>query len=417
MRRTLLSISLILLPGLLLAQIGVDNSTRMPVSGPVPNETVRISAATSNADTAAPAMSADDARSVYTKADRYYGRSNWTATEFDSVMKESGIDSRDGQHAAIASILLRMRDGDDEGARARLDTLFSMPGYVIDNDIAQILSAVDVILNTANRVDTVFVEKEVPPSQPESSPLEPSGKDRLGATAKNPTSLASMMPKAADSTRWASDSLVRLAAANAKRASDSTRLASDSLAQVAEAQPKSPAQSTNTNSLPPQGTNGMTAQPLTQPSAQPMSDPSANALAALEARLRALEGKVSELSTNATSQDVDPQSEDEDAEAEFESSPTTRFNNEWPEEYITRRCYTIEIERHADRAIAEQRIDRLRKTYKRTRLAIDMTSDQPFVVIVGYYQTERSAIGDIPMVNRTTKRACRVMETTIAEKL
>ena len=139
-----------------------------------------------------------------------------------------------------------------------------------------------------------------------------------------------------------------------------------------------------------------------QRNSQPQ-DAASKGMEAFEARLRALEAQMATMA--ATVPVPQPQ------------NAMTTFSGNWPEEYITRRCYTIEIERYDDRALAEQRITKLRRIYRRTRLAIDDTSDKPFVVIVGYYQTERAAISDIPMVSRTTRRACKVMETTIAEKL
>lgn len=360
--RLILILTLALVPLALFAQITVEDPKRTVVTGPQ----YRDSASTSTPDSASAAqraaMSTTAAQDVVNNADKYYGRSTWTSTQFDSVVAENGMDTRDGQHAAIASVLLRMKEGDRDGARERLDRLFSMPGYVIDSDIAQILSAVDVILNMPPRVDTVVVTKDRYADQP-----VPDGEQDY--TDNVPPS------------------------------------------------PKRPAMA---NALSANNTNGQQRQPDVQkatPNSTQSSDPAATALAAFEARLRQLEGQVQQLATQNNSRqtpDGDADNADAEEQADMNAAP---LNAEWPEAFVTRRCFTIEIERHAYRVIAERRVNSLRNTYKRVRLAIDQTSEQPFVVIVGYYQTERSAVAAIPAVSRTTRRACKVMETTIAEKL
>ena len=391
MKQLLCLLSMLLLTEFVSAQVRVDNSPLSPVAGPGRRETLRSPDSTSVADTTAASMSTTDAQAVYSQADKYYGRSNWSSIEFDSVMKETGIDSRDGQHAAIASILIRMRDGDTQGARARLDTLYSMPGYVIDNDIAQILSAIDVILNAPKQVDTVYV------NNPNPSVAEARTPDRANGTQQSPMSDADSLDNAMDTT----------AAVQPDRGSERSTPNNPII--------PSDAGSTKSKAITDVKPQMLGQQPENVPAAP--SDTYAGLMAAFEARLRELEGKVSDLSTQMASAATDPQESDAGADDAFAPSSTARFTNEWPEEYITRRCYTIEIERHTSREVAERQINNLRRIYKRVRLAIEMSSDQPFVVIVGYYRTERSAVGDVPTVSRTTRRACKVMETTIAEKL
>ncbi len=83
----------------------------------------------------------------------------------------------------------------------------------------------------------------------------------------------------------------------------------------------------------------------------------------------------------------------------------------------TRVCYTIEVDRYADRELAEQRVEILRTTYSRARLAIDDSSKDPFVVVIGYYPSTEEATKDLRSIGRTTGKLCRVTETTIAERL
>ncbi len=85
--------------------------------------------------------------------------------------------------------------------------------------------------------------------------------------------------------------------------------------------------------------------------------------------------------------------------------------------HTTRVCFTIEVERYADRELAEQRVELLRRTYSRARLAIDNSTEDSFVVVVGYYPTSEEASKDLRSVGRTTGKLCRVAESTIAERL
>ncbi|MEY3386948.1 MAG: hypothetical protein RIR53_1759 [Bacteroidota bacterium] len=300
--------------------------------------------------------------------DRYRGRSKWTSEQYASFVDSVGIDSRTGQSAAVAQIITSMRQGDMQGARARLQKLMATPGYILDSDVAQMLLALDMLLqrenseakssrrsNMSNRVDTVY---------------------RIDTVYREVTRVDT----------------VKIPADNQERENPGIASAKDTVyVDVVKYD---------------------TIYVDRQDTADPMRDLAGNAIPETSEQL-AQSNQTSPASDVSISQKLD-----------MLTNEVIRLRGDLHERsklldlsMVTRRCYTIRVAQYSSRETAEQHVKRLKRIFKRTRLAISKESEEPYSVIVGYYETAGAANQDADMVSRTTGQRCQTVMTTIAEQL
>jgi len=321
-----------------------------------------------------------DGRDDRDRSDSYRGRSRWSPDQFSKYADSVGMESRAGQSAAIAHIISSMRQGDMTAARTRLRTLFATPGYMLDPDLAQVLHALDILLQNnkptqkqqtmAARIDTVFrtdtVVREVVRLDTvfAPSPMRPPDTNAY-ADGDDPTDTVYVEVVKYDTVY-----------VNPEEGDEDPmrNLAGDGVLDKS-------VESDKANSKAAEST---AASPGTPPSAD----------AELGQKVDRLADEVIRL------------------QSALRDRPTT-----FPDAAVTRRCFTIHIASYADRAEAERTVNKIRRRFKRTRLAIANGTPAPFTVIVGYYQTASSAKKDAEMVSKATGQRCRPVETTIAERL
>lgn len=321
-----------------------------------------------------------DGRDESVRSDSYRGRSRWSPDQFSRYADSVGMESRSGQSAAIAHIIASMRQGDMTAARKRLRTLFATPGYMLDPDLAQVLHALDILLQNnkptqkqqamAARIDTVFrtdtVVREIVRVDTVFAPSSERQPDTNAyADGDDPTDTVYVEVVKYDTIY-----------VNPEEGEEDPmrNLAGDGVLDKSE-------ESDKANS---KGAESAAASPGTPPSAD----------AELGQKVDRLADEVIRL------------------QSALRDRPAT-----FPDAAVTRRCFTIHIASFTNRAEAERTVNRIRKRYKRTRLAIANGTPAPYSVIVGYYQTASSAKKDAEMVSKATGQRCSPVETTIAERL
>ncbi|MBU3678128.1 MAG: SPOR domain-containing protein [Candidatus Kapabacteria bacterium] len=301
--------------------------------------------------------------------DQYRGRSKWSSQQFSTYVDSVGLENRTGQSAAVAHIISSMRQGDMQEARMRLQKLMATPGYMLDPDVAQMLTALDVLLQ------------------------------RDAKNGKAPF-MANRLPQRVD-TVYRIDTVLR----EITRV-DTVRLPSPDVDQPMTTSSSEPdtvyvdVVKYDTIYIDRQDTTDpmkdLAGSAIPEPPVQPMQSNEGMSPddAALAGKLDILTDEVLRL-----------------------RKELRKRNSTLDDSVVTRRCYTIRIASFATRDSAEQTVQRLKKTYKRTRLAIANGAEKPFSVIVGYYQTIRAATEDAVMVSKTTGKPCQPVMTTIAEQL
>lgn len=321
-----------------------------------------------------------DGRDDQMRSDSYRGRSRWSPEQFSKYADSVGIESRAGQSAAIAHIIASMRQGDMTAARTRLRTLFATPGYMLDPDLAQVLHALDILLQNnkssqkqqsmAARIDTVFktdtVVREIVRVDTVFAPSQERQPDTNAyADGDDPTDTVYVEVVKYDTIY-----------VNPEEGEEDPmrNLAGDGVLDKLE-------ESDKANS---KGAESAAGSPGTPPSAD----------AELGQKVDRLADEVIRL------------------QSALRDRPAT-----FPDAAVTRRCFTIHIASFTNRAEAERTVKRIRKRFKRTRLAIANGTPAPYSVIVGYYQTASSAKKDAEMVSKATGQRCSPVETTIAERL
>lgn len=314
------------------------------------------------------------------RSDSYRGRSRWSPEQFSKYADSVGMESRAGQSAAIAHIIASMRQGDMNAARTRLRSLFATPGYMLDPDLAQVLHALDILLQNnkqtqkqqpmAARIDTVYrtdtVVREIVRVDTvfARSPELPPDTNAY-ADDDNPSDTVYVEVVKYDTIY-----------VNPEEGEEDPmrNLAGDGVSDGSDASNKPDSKSKETTA--------------TSSGTSPSPD------AELGQKVDRLADEVVRL------------------QSALRDRPTT-----FPDAAVTRRCFTIHIASFANRAEAERTVNRIRRRFKRTRLAIANGTPAPYSVIVGYYQTASSAKKDAEMVSKATGQRCRPVETTIAEKL
>lgn len=295
--------------------------------------------------------------------DPYRGRSNWTPDEFGRLADSMGIDNRRGQSAAVAHILASMKQGNLDVARKRLRTLLSTPGYMLDPDLAQVLVALDMVL----------------------------GNQKSYANAADESQLIR-------DTVYLIDTVYKEAAAAADESNDPQRVSTELVPMrdtvyVDVVKYDTVYIDRNSDTTPQIQTGPTTPDERPKPT---MTEPRQMAAAdtMTSKRIAVMAEEIAMLKRDLE-------------RAKSVTVPTT----------VTRQCFTILVASFADRGVAESEVKRLKRRYRRARLAISESETMPFSVIVGYYQTVEAARVDARMVSAAVGKRCRAVATTIAEKL
>lgn len=294
--------------------------------------------------------------------DPYRGRSKWTPDEFGRLADSMGIDNRKGQSAAVAHILASMKQGNLDVARKRLRTLLSTPGYMLDPDLAQVLVALDMVL----------------------------GNQKLYASATDESQMIR-------DTVYLIDTVYK-EAPHVDQSDDGRRASSEQVplrdtvyVDVVKYDTVYIDRNTDTTSEIQTGPTTPEERPtptMTEPRQMATADTMTSKRIAVMAEEIAMLKRDLERAKTVT-------------------VPTT----------VTRQCFTILVASFADRGVAESEVKRLKRRYRRARLAISESETMPFSVIVGYYQTVEAARVDARMVSAAVGKRCRAVATTIAEKL
>lgn len=300
---------------------------------------------------------------IYSR-DQYRGRSKWSADQFSRFADSVGIENRSGQSAAVAHIITSMKQGNMQAARTRLQKLLATPGYMLDPDVAQVLIALDMVLKNDKpaarsssktvRVDTLYLIDTVYRDVTKYDTIRvPSKNDELVSPGNDTVYV--------DVVKY--DTIYV----------DKEENKQDPMRNLAgEQKPEKQALQPQANS----------------------SKAGMNGDDVLASRVEKLTDEVVRLQQELQKRNQLP-----------DSTP------------ITRRCYTILISSHVQREKAEAEVQRIKRIFKRTRLAISNGAVAPFSVIVGYYESPEVANEDAAMVSRVTGQRCRAVATTIAERL
>jgi hypothetical protein len=288
-------------------------------------------------------------------SDSYRGRSAWTPEQFGRLADSMGIDNRKGQSAAVAHVITSLKQGNVDVARKRLQMLLATPGYMLDPDLAQVLVALESLLGRKQVASSADGGKQM--------------RDTVYMIDTVYRERPEMSSKSDPSVEQRTRDTVYVDVVK----HDTVYVPLDSTAEERDLTgPTDPAKSQQR-----------------QEERKPFLSDSTRMN-----RMAAMAEEIAKLKQELTSS------------AKLKE-PTT----------ITRQCYTILISSHANRDVAEQEVKRLKRSYKRARLAISDKPDAQYSVIVGYYQTPQAARIDAITVSRATGKRCRAVATTIAEKI
>ena len=296
------------------------------------------------------------------QADPYRGRSSWTPDQFGRLADSMGIDNRKGQSAAVAHILASMKQGNLDIARKRLRTLLSTPGYMLDPELAQVLVALDMVLGNQK--------------------LFEQNNGNMSAF-RDTVYLIDTVYKERPSRNELDES------DQAQEAG--TRMRDTVYVDVVKYDTVYVDRDTGTTD---QVQTGPTEPKEQQPPATTAQRQQSKSDTVMMNRMAAMAEEIAKLKRDLE-------------RATTLSVPTT----------VTRQCFTILVASFADRAVAESEVKRLKRRYRRARLAISESETSPFSVIVGYYQTVDAARADARIVSAAMGKRCRAVATTIAEKL
>jgi hypothetical protein len=315
-----------------------------------------------SSDVATPDYDEYEIEEENSQVDPYQGRSTWTPDQFGRLADSMGIDNRKGQSAAVAHVLASMKQGNLDAARKRLRTLLSTPGYMLDPDLAQVLVALDMVLG--NRAQFEQNNDKNPASRDTVYLIDTVYKERPSRAEPD----ESQQPPAADSRMRDTIyvDVVKYDTVYVDREPDS----SDQV-QTGPIEPKEQPRSTTTAQR-----------------QQTKSD------TVMMNRMAAMAEEIAKLKRDLE-------------RASAVTAPTT----------TTRQCFTILVASFADRAVAESEVKRLKRRYRRARLAVSESETLPFSVVVGYYQTVDAARADARIVSAAMGKRCRAVATTIAEKI
>jgi hypothetical protein len=287
--------------------------------------------------------------------DSYRGRSTWTPDQFGRLADSIGIDNRKGQSAAVAHIITSLKQGNNDVARKRLQALLATPGYMLDPDLAQVLVALESLLG---------------------KPLKSSGSDggaQLRDTVYMIDTVYRDQPRESNEAEPSSQTDTRDTVYVDVVKYDTVYVPQDSASEERDLT------GPNLSNDP---------QRQEQPRKTALDDSTRiQRMAAMAEEIASLKRRLQNPTTP--------------------TEPAT----------ITRQCYTILVSTHASRDTAEAEVKRLKRRYRRARLAISETTGAQYAVIIGYYQTPQAARLDAITVSRAVGKRCRAVATTIAEKI